>query len=55
MKNDAMLHDCPVCRVLNQAENNRQDISLVELKISFKSSRDDLDDDMDWVNDTPED
>lgn len=54
MKNDARAHDCPVCRALDQAQENGQDISLVELKVAFKSSRDDLDDEMDWVNDTPE-
>lgn len=58
MKNDTNFHNCPVCRVLTQAQNQRQDISLVELKISFKNSRDEEDDedgdDLEWVNDTPE-
>lgn len=54
MKNDIISHECPVCRALNQVQQNQQDISLIELKILFKSSQNDLDD-MDWVNDTPED
>ncbi len=54
MKNNLYEHGCPVCRVLEQAQNNNQDISLVELKISFKSSRENLDDALDWENDTME-
>ncbi len=56
MKNDTNSHSCPVCRVLDQAQNQRQDISLVELKISFQNSRDEDEDgdDLEWVNDTPE-
>ncbi len=48
-------HECPVCKVLNQAQKNNQDVSLVELKFAFKSSDCDCDDSIDWVNDTPDD
>lgn len=54
MKNNSYEHDCLVCRALNQAQKNNQDVSLVELKISFKSSRENFDDNLDWENDTME-
>lgn len=54
MKSNSYEHDCPVCRALDQAQNNNQDISLVELKISFKSSHENLDDAMEWKNNSME-
>lgn len=52
MKNTTNSHNCPLCSVLEQAQDQRQDISLVELKISFQNGRDEGDE-MEWVNDTP--
>lgn len=55
MKNDINSHECPVCRVLEQAQVKNQDVSLVELKIAFKSTGCECNDRMDWMNDIPDD